>query len=90
MVKLKRGWKRKREKGGKKKEVPSGEVFFFFFKGEEKSRRRKPTELAAVQRRRIPMPLIVQMAVFGTAAKHTMPHGKTAPHTHTAEKKKQG
>lgn len=33
------------------------------------------------------MPLTVQMAVFGTAVKHTKPRGKIAPHTHTAEKK---
>lgn len=36
------------------------------------------------------MPLTVQMAVFGAAVKHTMPRGKTAPHSHKAEKRKTG
>lgn len=75
----------KRRERKKKKE---GSAFWGSFLRGRKRRRRKPTGLAAVQRRRIPMPLTVQMAVFGNAAKHTMPRGKTAPHTHTAEKKK--
>lgn len=36
------------------------------------------------------MPLLVQMAVSGTDAKHTMPCGKTAPHTRKIEKEKTG
>lgn len=80
----------KEEREGKKEK--EGSAFwgrgFFFEEGGKKSRRSKPTELAVVQRRRNPMPLTVQMAVFGTAAKHTMPCGKTAPHTHTAKKNK--
>lgn len=87
MVKLKRGWKRERRKKRKRGKCLLGKGFFFE-EGGKKSRRSKPTELAVVQRRRNPMPLTVQMAVFGTAAKHTMPCGKTAPHTHTAKKYK--